>query len=57
MGYKTKVQMVNRKYSKQYYVVMPVPLAEAIEIEKGEVVEWVVVDKQKLVLKRRRKDV
>ncbi len=57
MGYKTKVQMINRKYSKQYYVVMPVPLAEAMEIEKGEEVEWTVVDKGKLILRRKGKHV
>jgi len=28
------------------------PLAQALEIEKGEVIEWVVEDKHRLVLKR-----
>lgn len=52
MGYKTKVQMVNRKYSKQFYVVIPVPMAEALEIQKGEAVEWKIEDKKKLILRR-----
>jgi len=52
MGYKTKVQMVNRKYSKQYYIIIPVPMAEALEIQKGEAVEWKIEDKKKLILRR-----
>ena len=28
------------------------PLAQALEIEKGEVIEWVVQDKHTLILKR-----
>lgn len=57
MGHKTKVQMVNRKYSKQYYVVIPVPMAEALEIQKGESVEWQIIYKNKLMLKRGVKNV
>ncbi len=52
MGYQTKVQVINRKYSKQYYIVLPVPLAQALEIEKGEKVEWIIKDKEELLLKR-----
>jgi len=52
MGYKTKIQEVNRKYSKQYYVVIPVPMAEALEIKKGEAVEWTIKSLKELTLKR-----
>jgi bifunctional DNA-binding transcriptional regulator/antitoxin component of YhaV-PrlF toxin-antitoxin module len=38
--------------NRQYYLICPAPLAQALEIEKGEVVEWVVEDKHTLLLKR-----
>ena len=42
---------IGRK-NRQYYLICPSPLAQALEIEKGEVVEWVVEDKHTLILKR-----
>ena len=57
MGYKTKIQEVNRKYSKQYYVSIPLAMAQALEVSKGEAVEWKINNKGELVLKRRKKDV
>lgn len=53
MGYPTKIQVVKRKYSDSYYVIMPVPLARALEIKKGEIVEWVIKNKNELRLKRK----
>jgi len=52
MGYITKIQEVNRKYSKQYYIIIPVPMAQALEIKKGEAVEWKIKSVKELVLKR-----
>ncbi|MCG2587224.1 hypothetical protein [Rhodohalobacter sulfatireducens] len=52
MGYPTKMQLINRKASQQWYVNMPAAVAEAMEFQKGEVVEWIVDDQQHLVLKR-----
>ena len=52
MGYPTKMQLINRKASQQWYVNMPAAVAEAMEFKKGEVVEWIVDDQQHLVLKR-----
>jgi bifunctional DNA-binding transcriptional regulator/antitoxin component of YhaV-PrlF toxin-antitoxin module len=52
VGYKTKIQMVNRKYSKQYYVSIPSALAQTLEIRKGEEVEWKINRRGELVLKR-----
>jgi bifunctional DNA-binding transcriptional regulator/antitoxin component of YhaV-PrlF toxin-antitoxin module len=52
VGYKTKIQMVNRKYSKQYYVSIPSAMAKALEIRKGEEVEWKINRRGELVLKR-----
>jgi len=52
MGYPTKVQLIERKESQQWYINFPAPLAQAMEFEKGEVIEWVVQDKNTLVLHR-----
>lgn len=53
MGYQSTVQVIQRgEKNRQYYLICPSPLARALEIEKGEVVEWVVEDKHTLVLKR-----
>lgn len=52
MGYITKVQVIQRGKNRQYYIICPAPLAQALEFEKGEYVEWVVEDKRKLTLKR-----
>jgi len=54
MGYPTKVQLIQRKKTaNQYYINFPTVLAEAMEFEKGETVEWVIEDKGNLVLHRR----
>lgn len=53
MGYPTKVQLIQRKESQQWYVNLPAPVADAMDFQKGEVVEWIVHDRQFLILKRR----
>ena len=52
MGYPTRVQLIKRKSSHQWYVNFPAALAEAMEFEKSELVEWVVESKNKLSLRR-----
>lgn len=53
MGYQSTVQVIQRGgKNRQFYLICPSPLAHALEIEKGEVVEWVVEDKHTLTLKR-----
>lgn len=52
MGYPTKVQLIQRKDSQQWYINFPSPLAEAMQFQKGEVVEWFIQDNQYLILKR-----
>ncbi len=53
MGYQSTMQVIQRGgKNRQYYLICPSPLAQALEIEKGEVVEWVVKDKHTLILKR-----
>ncbi len=52
MGYPTKVQLINRKASQQWYVNFPSALAQALEFSRGETVEWLVEDRSHLVLNR-----
>ena len=53
MGYVSKVQVIERaNRTRQFYLICPAPLAEALELEKGEPIEWVVEDRQTLVIKR-----
>ncbi|MCK4982031.1 MAG: hypothetical protein KAS17_03855 [Victivallaceae bacterium] len=40
MGYPTKIQLITRQKGKQWYVNFPNALAEAMNFEKGEIVEW-----------------
>ena len=53
MGYPTKVQLIRRKESQQWYVNLPAAVADAMNFVKGEVVEWTIEDRQHLVLERR----
>ena len=52
MGFSTKIQLIKRKASEQWYVNLPSAVAQAMEFDKGEVVEWVIEDKYKMTLKR-----
>lgn len=53
MGYPTKVQVIQRKKTQdQWYINFPSAVAQAMEFEKGEIVEWVVSDLSQLVLRR-----
>lgn len=52
MGYPTKVQLINRKNSEQWYINFPAAIAQAMDFQRGEVVEWTIEDRQFLVLKR-----
>jgi len=57
MGYKVKIQRVERGKTKSFYVNFPAAVAEAAEITKGEEMEWVIKDKNSFILKRTIKDV
>lgn len=52
MGYKSKIQRVDRGITKSFYINFPAAVAEACNIEKGEVMEWLIEDKNTFVLKR-----
>jgi hypothetical protein len=53
MGFPTKVQLIKRQKSEQWYINFPSAVAQAMEFVRGEVVEWIVEDKGQLVLRRR----
>jgi hypothetical protein len=52
MGYKIKVQKVERPTNRSYYVNLPVVLAETLGIKKGEEWQWSVKDLNNLVFSR-----
>ena len=52
MGYPTKVQLIKRAKSEQWYINFPAAIAQAMEFERGEIVEWVIEGKKKLILTR-----
>jgi hypothetical protein len=54
MGFPTKVQLIQRKDSQQWYINFPSAVAQAMEFQRGEIVEWIVEDKNRLRLRRRK---
>jgi bifunctional DNA-binding transcriptional regulator/antitoxin component of YhaV-PrlF toxin-antitoxin module len=55
MGYESTVQMIRRSGgTRQYYLICPSPLARALELEKGERIEWVIVDRETFEIRRKR---
>ena len=44
MGFPTKVQLIQRKDSQQWYINFPSAVAQAMEFQRGEIVEWIVED-------------
>jgi len=53
MGHPTKVQLIQRKKGPdQWYINFPTAVANAMEFDKGETVEWVVEDKANVILHR-----
>ena len=52
MGYRTKVQLIQRQNSQQWYINFPAALAQAMEFSRGEVVEWILEDRGQLRLCR-----
>jgi hypothetical protein len=54
MGYLSKLQVIVRSSNdnKQYYLICPAPLAQALEMKKGETIEWIIEDKNTIIMKR-----
>ena len=55
MGYKIKIQKVERPTNRSFYVNMPTPIADAAGMEKGEEFEWSIEDKNTFILSRCKK--
>ena len=55
VGYLVKLQKVERPTNRSFYLNFPVALAEALTLKKGEEFEWLVEDKNTLVLQRLRR--
>lgn len=52
MGYPTSIQLIARNKGNHWYVNFPNVLAKALDFKKGEIVEWEIETKKKLVLTR-----
>lgn len=52
MGFKTRVQLIRREKSRQYYINFPSACAQMLNLRKGEVVEWVLTEEGDLLLRR-----
>jgi antitoxin component of MazEF toxin-antitoxin module len=57
MGYPTKIQLIKRAKSEQWYINFPSAVAQAMEFERGEEVEWLIDDHQRLVMIRKDENV
>ena len=55
MGYKVKLQKISRPTNKSFFISIPVVLVETMEMEKGEELEWLMEDKNHLLLQRCKK--
>ena len=52
MGFKTKVQLIQRRESQQWYINFPSACAQMMNFRKGEVVEWEIAAAGDLMLRR-----
>ena len=52
MPFPTKVQLIKRKSSEQWYINFPSAVAQTMDFAKGEVVQWSVHDRGTLILQR-----
>jgi antitoxin component of MazEF toxin-antitoxin module len=53
MGYLVKLQKVQRPTNRSFYINLPAALADAIQLDKGEELEWFIEDKNTLILRRK----
>ena len=53
MAYQTKLQVIQRGgQNRQYYLICPAPMAAALDMEKGEELEWVIKDRNTFEIRR-----
>jgi hypothetical protein len=53
MAFPTKVQLIQRKQSEQWYINFPSAIAQGMDFSKGEEVFWTIADKGHLILSRK----
>jgi len=53
MGYQSKVQLAGRPNNPQWHINIPNALAKAVNLQKGEELEWEVESRTLLVLVRK----
>ncbi len=53
MAYRSKLQVIQRgAKNRQFYLICPAPLAAALEMEKGEPLEWIIKDRHTFEIRR-----
>ena len=53
MAYLSKLQVIQRGgQNRQYYLICPAPLAAALELEKGETLQWVIKNRLTFEIRR-----
>lgn len=52
MGYKTKVQLIQRKDSQQWLFNIPAAIGSALELNKGEPLDLTVKNRNCLIVRR-----
>ncbi len=52
MPFPTKLQLIKRKASQQFYVNFPSATAQMLDFQPGEQLEWILLDRSQLVLNR-----
>jgi antitoxin component of MazEF toxin-antitoxin module len=56
MGFKTKVQRIQRRESQQWYINFPSACAQMMNFQKGEVMEWEITADGQMILHRTAKE-
>ena len=52
MGYKVRIQRVDRPTNRSFYLNFPSPIADSVNMQKGEELEWLVEDRNTFIIKR-----
>jgi hypothetical protein len=53
MAYLSKLQVIERgATNRQFYLICPAPMAAALELQKGETLEWVIKDRFTFEIRR-----
>ena len=52
MGYRVRIQKVERPSNRSFYINFPSPIADAVGMQKGEELEWHIEDRNTFVVKR-----